>query len=98
MVTIHKIKFPLANNQNEIWVIYRMLKLERKGKNIIEILKEIQENYLEYKEKYNSKDDAFRVLSKIKKTPEKLIKLLNQSEDEKLKDWLREEIKRLVDK
>lgn len=96
MVTIHKIQFPLANNQNDVWNIYRNLKLKRPNKKMIEILKEIQENFERLSEKEYSNDPMLKVLSKTKKTPEKLIRLLNQTTDKELKDWLRNEIKNLL--
>lgn len=97
MIIIHKIQFPLAKEQNDVWKIYRSLKLERPKIPMIEILKEIQENFEVYSKKYVSTDPAYKILSKTKKTPEKLIRLLNSTKDEDLKAWLRSEIKKLLD-
>jgi len=96
MITIHKIQFPLASDQNQVWRVYRPLKLERPKIPMVEILKEIQENFEVYSKKYVSTDPAFKILSKTKKTPEKLIRLLNGTKDEALKVWLRNEIKKLL--
>ena len=96
MIIIHKIQFPLAKDQNDIWKIYRVLKLKRKKVPMVEILKEISLNYESLSEQEYSNDPSFKILSKTKKTTEKLIRLLNQTEDLELKSWLRNEIKNLI--
>jgi hypothetical protein len=97
MTTIHKIQFPLASDQTEVWNIYRQLKIQRKNKSMVEILKEISENYSDFKSSLKSEDPSYKSLLKIKKTPQKLIELLNLTKDEPLRAYLREEIKKLVD-
>jgi hypothetical protein len=99
MITIHQIRFENANNQEEVWKIYRVLKLQRKGKKIKEILEEIALNWNELSKVEVSEEKAKGLISlqKIKKTPSKLISLLNQTKDPELRTWLREEIKRMVE-
>jgi hypothetical protein len=99
MITLHKIQFIHAKNQEEVWNIYRNLKLKRKGKTIKEILEEIAKNWNELANIEVSEEKAKDLLSlqKIKKTPSKLVSLLNQTKDPELRNWLREEIKRMVE-
>ena len=99
MITLYKIQFIHAKNQEEVWNIYRNLKLKRKGKTIKEILEEIAKNWNELANIEVSEEKAKDLLSlqKIKKTPSKLVSLLNQTKDPELRNWLREEIKRMVE-
>ncbi len=75
------------------------MKLKRKGKTIKEILEEIAKNWNELANIEVSEEKAKDLLSlqKIKKTPSKLVSLLNQTKDPELRNWLREEIKRMVE-
>ena len=98
MITIHQIRFEKAINQEQVWKIYRNLKLKRKGKKIKEILEEIALNWNEFSnlEVSEEKANGLVILGKIKKTPSKLVSLLNQTKDPELRTWLREEIKTMV--
>ena len=98
MITIHQIRFEKAINQEQVWKIYRNLKLKRKCKKIKEILEEIALNWNEFSnlEVSEEKANGLVILGKIKKTPSKLVSLLNQTKDPELRTWLREEIKTMV--
>lgn len=98
MITIHQIRFEKAINQEQVWKIYRNLKLKRKGKKIKEILEEIALNWNKFSnlEVSEEKANGLVILGKIKKTPSKLVSLLNQTKDPELRTWLREEIKTMV--
>jgi hypothetical protein len=99
MVTIHKIQFTSAKNQEEVWIVYRNLKLQRKGKTMVEILQEISRNWNELSNLEISEEKAkeLKVLGKIKKTPHKLVSLLKSTTDPELKTWLRQKIKDLIE-
>ncbi len=98
MITLHKIQFIHAKNQEEVWNIYRSLKLKRKGAKIKEILQEIALNWNQLVgiEVSDETQKDLLSLQKIKKTPLKLSSLLNHTKDPALRAWLIEEIKNMV--